>query len=118
MTIEESLEHIRALLDRFPGVHVVWVRPGADTIRFGMYVEYEDRLLDLAHCAQGTNLLLSVEPAFSLPGQEGLRYLLHVPRDPARIEALGTALVRVLTERQLLPEPAPGEPVGRPSQAV
>lgn len=104
MDVDETIAHVKRLLELLSGIEVVWVQRPPSFVRFGLAVQSQASLAQLAHIAVAANVLLVVEVDWEWQAAEDdpecLRYDLRVSSDyeldepPTNLQVVGIYLVR------------------------
>jgi len=116
MTVEhdESLTHVKRLLELMPGVKVVWVQESPKHTCIGMTIQSQETLACMVHMSFAANTLLTVgtdvpQRTCGVPADpEGIRYVLRINKEtdsfepPSQLQLLGIFLARELKARNLL----------------
>src|SRR5437868_3295572 len=114
MNPDDSLTHVKRLLELLPGVHLAWTQKTPTLLRLGLSIIDTRSLAILAHVVVAANVPMYVEVAWDCPGghddPDCVRYDLRVPVEsgafdpPSNLQLVGGMLARKLKERGLLPQ--------------
>jgi len=115
MNPDETLNHVKRLLQLLPGVRIAWVQKSTTCFRIGLAIGDAHSLAILAHIAVASNVPMGLEVAWDCPGvrhddAECVRYDWRIPVEtgpfdpPSELQLVGGILARRLKDRGLLPK--------------
>jgi hypothetical protein len=114
MSADETLTHVKRLLDLLPGVKLAWVQKSPALLRLGLSIDDVHSLAILAHIVVAANVPLNVEVAWDCPGKcdkpECVRYDWRIPIEsgpfdpPSNLQLIGGMIAQRLAENGRLPQ--------------